>query len=506
MKKFSKITALLAASALLFGGLFLSCSDDDDDDDPVLTSIVAGGSATIEKGAKFPSDNLHVYAYYDNATGTYSEPGASAKDVTNDATFTIGSTSFKVGDEVNLDAGTYTLTVTYKDKTVTAAVTLVVNEAGYKITGGDWWTVFAGDDVKVESRKQVVTNFKVTKIGSTNWECAPNVILRDSAATTANNVKLGAAEGSKEYAAVRADNYGWCGANNTGDKTTENPYGGNVMNWILDSDWDWSTFQTYINGSTVKITVKNYGTGKADVLYDFEKDGTKHHQYFKDIAVTADDLYVNLIFQNCDALFESNTIFTASDISSSSGSEDKKDDTKAVTYDFTKVAEADVDSILDSSTPRKVAAGTKTEVAGATIYSKGAGNLRMRINEKTVTAINYNGADADSIANGANIDSLSRWISIPVTGAGTVSASIKAVNSSSNTGTLQMGLFDADGKLLGKLVTADVATGNITDTEASTATLSGTVSAAGTVYVILSRNGANGGGMDVYNITFTPAN
>ena len=41
MKKMSKILALIAAGAFLFGGLLTSCKDSDDDDDDPSVSITA---------------------------------------------------------------------------------------------------------------------------------------------------------------------------------------------------------------------------------------------------------------------------------------------------------------------------------------------------------------------------------------------------------------------------------------------------------------------------------
>ena len=66
-----------------------------------------------------------------------------------------------------------------------------------------------------------------------------------------------------------------------------------------------------------------------------------------------------------------------------------------------------------------------------------------------------------------------------------------------------MAFVDAEGKLLGTVVTDEV-------TASSEKTVSGTVSAAGTVYLVFSRNGAKKGtsgtgGIDVSTITVTPA-
>lgn len=153
-----------------------------------------------------------------------------------------------------------------------------------------------------------------------------------------------------------------------------------------------------------------------------------------------------------------------------------------------------------------------TIVSGATAYCKEQTDstkqtlIRARTGEDSkTTALNFNGGASSDFASGTTISDLDRYVSIPVDGAGTISVSIKAVNSSQKKRTLQFGLFDAEGKLLGSLVTADVTTGKITGTEKTTATITGTVTTATTVYLACSRNGASGGGMDVYSITVTPA-
>ena len=202
-----------------------------------------------------------------------------------------------------------------------------------------------------------------------------------------------------------------------------------------------------------------------------------------------------------------------------SGNQNQGTVTKATakTYDFVGLtisdfAEGSLTAKDDGAALTALADGadnyikTKTEVSvkGATLYG-GKNNLRVRAESAASTAINYNGGEANDISSGITVANLSRWIKIPVDGAGTVTASVKFVNSSKNTGTLQAGLFSAEGKLLGSLVTADVATGKITDTDSNTGTISATTTVATDVYLVLSRNGASGGGMDVYSITVTPA-
>lgn len=155
----------------------------------------------------------------------------------------------------------------------------------------------------------------------------------------------------------------------------------------------------------------------------------------------------------------------------------------------------------------------ETSVAGATAHCKAqtdASNqnlIRARTDaDQKTTALNFNGGGSADISSGATIADQDRYISIPVDGAGSVTASVKFVGSSGKTGNLQAALFDADGKLLGTVVTAAAGDGKITGTDAVTGTISGSTTAATTVYLIFSRNGAAGGGMDLYKIEVTPAN
>lgn len=190
----------------------------------------------------------------------------------------------------------------------------------------------------------------------------------------------------------------------------------------------------------------------------------------------------------------------------------------AKTYDFATWSEADLatfgdgqytDSKGTAKNTLKSPEGSTELSTGATIYNKNANAIMIRTvstTDTTPTGLNYNGGIATNIANGVTIADLDRYIKIPVDGAGTVTASIKAVNSSKNSGTLQIALVDKDGKLIGDLVTANVADGKITGSDATTGTVTGTVTAATDVYLAFSRNGANGGGLDVYSITVAPKN
>lgn len=232
------------------------------------------------------------------AAGLWSAGGESANGTySNDFTY-------ETAGKALTSSNTVVITVAYSDSTVTITETvdgtLAYTTSGTitasssseteetdtdtsfgwtgSVTGGSWWTVFAGDDVQVPSGETRTTTMTITATGGTNWTCAPDVILRTADAT--------------EYGVLRADNYGW--GTSVGDA---------CANITATSDWDWDTFTTFIEGSTCTITVVNSGDGTAAVKYDFAKDGTTHYQYYTGIAVDAADLYVNLTFENCSATF-----------------------------------------------------------------------------------------------------------------------------------------------------------------------------------------------------------
>ena len=189
----------------------------------------------------------------------------------------------------------------------------------------------------------------------------------------------------------------------------------------------------------------------------------------------------------------------------------------ARTYDFATWSAADLaafggeqytDSKGSAKNTLKSPDGSTELSTGVTIYNKSANAIMIRTEsttDTTPTGLNYNGGIATSIADGVTIAELDRYVKIHVDGAGTVTASIKAVNSSGKTGTLQFALVDKDGKLIGDLVTANVADGKITGIDNIRGTVTGKVTAETDVYLVFSRNGAGGGGMDVYSIAVAPA-
>ena len=210
-------------------------------------------------GSDFTSDGIKVTAKYSD--------GASSETTE----YTVDSSAFK-----STQAGTYTITVKYSD-TITATydvevaeatdikeATLVTKNAGWtgSATSAAWWTDMGGaSDAKVEAGAVVSSKFTVNSATTSNWCQLPCVVLRsENGAGT-------------EYVVVRGDNFGW---------------GGSYEGCELSSDWNFDEFCSWTNGATCTVSVINWGNGTAEVRYDLEKGGTKHFQYYKNIAVDAD--------------------------------------------------------------------------------------------------------------------------------------------------------------------------------------------------------------------------
>ncbi len=100
------------------------------------------------------------------------------------------------------------------------------------------------------------------------------------------------AEGYKEYAVVRADNYGWGGG-----------YEGNDA-LVLECNWDWDNFVRNINGAKVTVTVTNNGD-KADVdIKATTADGKEFTQSYKNILVDGDVYFCLGVDSSCLDILE----------------------------------------------------------------------------------------------------------------------------------------------------------------------------------------------------------
>ena len=143
-----------------------------------------------------------------------------------------------------------------------------------------------------------------------------------------------------------------------------------------------------------------------------------------------------------------------------------------------------------------------SEIGGVLVFSKTMGNVRFRsdnTNGSTVAELRL-----DNSLNSSNVtlvESLANYVCIRPTGAGTVTATLSNLPSSSVTGTsVAKALFiDGNGKVI-----AQVAIDNKKDTKTAPVTLSCTVSSADPVYLAFGRYGDAGGQLGVRKITFTP--
>ena len=150
-----------------------------------------------------------------------------------------------------------------------------------------WWKVFS-DGVKVEEGKSETVTFKNYTKGELNHQNFV-VILKNVAGNDT-------ATGYKEYAVARPDHYGRLYAQNTGQHLE-------ALGWTLESNWNWDTFRSDMNGATVELTITNHGT-TADIVANITTAaGDEHFQKFLNIKVDG-DLYYSLSVENAYLVFE----------------------------------------------------------------------------------------------------------------------------------------------------------------------------------------------------------
>lgn len=134
-----------------------------------------------------------------------------------------------------------------------------------------FWSVHS-EPVAVPSGESVSVNFKNWTDGLANWNnflvVLQNVPAVHSADADANY---------KEYAVMRADNYGWGGG-----------YDGIA---VAECDWNWETFTKDINGADVNLTITNNGSTADVVAVITTADGKTYNQKYTGIAVDGDLYY-----------------------------------------------------------------------------------------------------------------------------------------------------------------------------------------------------------------------
>ena len=184
-----------------------------------------------------------------------------------------------------------TITITYAED-ITTSVTVSVASIEYNATVGSstaaWWTAFS-DYFTVPNNGKLIVQF-VNNGGASNWNNFIGALSTIAA--------RGATEYS-EFAVCRSDNYAWGPNGNTGDD-------GNPMNWVLESDWDWSNYHAHAYGATVTMSVVN-AQNVANILFDLTNtvDGSEitHYQYYKGISVESDNLQAFLTIEAGELVF-----------------------------------------------------------------------------------------------------------------------------------------------------------------------------------------------------------
>ena len=185
MKKFSKAAALLAAGALLFGGLFLSCDDGDDGDDNndtvtgIYVEVGSTAKTTYTAGDKFDATGITVYGLLNSYTVTGSDPvdTEKVKTLTDGITYKAGDTTL-VSGTTEMTTEMTKVTVTYGnysdsfDITVSAAsdngLSAFVDSNTATLVGTAWWNAAnqGTDVVELAANESITYTFKVAEDGA----------------------------------------------------------------------------------------------------------------------------------------------------------------------------------------------------------------------------------------------------------------------------------------------------------------------------------------------------
>lgn len=247
-----------------------------------------------------PPSHLQYYYYTSAATQSLTDRTMAFDPTGMVVTATYTDQSTRVIDNAKLSfsvvsakTGSQTVTITAeKGVTATVGVTVsqstvsTVNNSTNLVGAEDNSTAFFGafsDDFNVpvgQTKSITFTNYSSL---SGNWNNFI-VVLRKTDTT-------------KEYAVVRADNYGWDGVANDG-----NGYDACVHN---GTQGDWATWLAGMNGAKVTVYVTNCGNSTADVQAVMEgTTNTTSTQYYLGInKVDSNDLNFALTVDGCHLAF-----------------------------------------------------------------------------------------------------------------------------------------------------------------------------------------------------------
>lgn len=214
-----------------------------------------------------------VYYVYDKPV-KFNPVGMVVNAVYSDGTVEVVDNSELTFTDV--DADTYAVTVSYKGHSIDVEVKagMGLGAVGAVDFSNTWWTTFS-EDVKVSSGDTHTWKMMCYSAAVNNWQ-SPCTILRKADMT--------------ENAVVRMDHYGW-GA-------------GYDSVAVLESNWNWDNYLTYLNMSTIVLSVTNNGDGTADIRYDVTYvNGEEHYQTYKGIAVDSADLQAAIVVEGAYLVF-----------------------------------------------------------------------------------------------------------------------------------------------------------------------------------------------------------
>lgn len=166
-----------------------------------------------------------------------------------------------------------------KSTKVTPSTTIV----GAEDNSTGWWGAHA-EDINVPAGETREINFTNYTNGGGNWNNWVAILRRADLS---------------EFAVVRADNYGWCGAVNSAAGLGE-------LGWMLSGGQeDWATWLAAMNGAKCTLYVTNCNNGRADIQCIMHgTDGIDYIQYYLNIAVDPNDLFVSFTVDSCHLVFE----------------------------------------------------------------------------------------------------------------------------------------------------------------------------------------------------------
>ena len=143
---------------------------------------------------------------------------------------------------------------------------------------GAFWSAHS-ENIQVPAGKTYAINFTNYTDGGANWN---NFV-----------VALTSEDRSTEYAILRADNYGW-----------GNGYDACIP--AMESDRDWSTWLSAMDGAKVTTYVTNKGDGTADVkCIMLGNDGVTYTQEYRGVnTVDPDNFYFHLTLEKAHLVFE----------------------------------------------------------------------------------------------------------------------------------------------------------------------------------------------------------